>query len=272
MWGNQRESGNFGGGYGTDQGGGYLNSPGNFGSPSASQVTKKREKAQNLIPCTVSNIINAKQVEEQFLDDGVDLHQVTVVGIVRSVKESATRLDYDIDDMTGPFLDVRQFVDNDDNTPDEERTPPMRENTYIRVFGHVRSFGDKRYLVAFKIYQIKDFNEVTSHLLEVIQSRVALQRAANNVTQDSNISMAGTGGNTYAGAQMDSMNGLSAVQQQISLVIRNCNDEQGVHIDVIKQKLKGMPNKAIADALDFLASEGHIYSTVDDEHFKSTDA
>ena len=39
--------------------------------------------------------------------------QVTLVGMIRSVNEAATRLDYELDDNTGPFLDVRQFVDND---------------------------------------------------------------------------------------------------------------------------------------------------------------
>jgi len=39
--------------------------------------------------------------------------QVTIVGMVRSVKESATKIEYVIDDMTGPPLDVRMFVDND---------------------------------------------------------------------------------------------------------------------------------------------------------------
>ena len=35
------------------------------------------------------------------------------MGLVRAVKESPTRLDYEIDDMTGPPLEVKQFVDND---------------------------------------------------------------------------------------------------------------------------------------------------------------
>lgn len=39
--------------------------------------------------------------------------QVTLVGLVRSVAESATRLDYEIDDLTAPPLEVKQFVDND---------------------------------------------------------------------------------------------------------------------------------------------------------------
>ena len=47
------------------------------------------------------------------VNDSSCRHQVTVVGIVRTVKESATRLDYELDDMTGPLLEVRQFVDND---------------------------------------------------------------------------------------------------------------------------------------------------------------
>lgn len=39
--------------------------------------------------------------------------QVTVVGLVRSAKESSTALTYEIDDLSGPLLEVKQFVDND---------------------------------------------------------------------------------------------------------------------------------------------------------------
>ena len=39
--------------------------------------------------------------------------QVTIVGYVRSVKETATWLAYEIDDMTSAPLEVKQFVDSD---------------------------------------------------------------------------------------------------------------------------------------------------------------
>ena len=39
--------------------------------------------------------------------------QVVLVGLIRSVKESFTRIDYELDDMTGPPLEVKHFVDND---------------------------------------------------------------------------------------------------------------------------------------------------------------
>ena len=38
---------------------------------------------------------------------------MTLVGLIRTVKETPTRLDYEIDDLTGPPLEVKQFVDND---------------------------------------------------------------------------------------------------------------------------------------------------------------
>ena len=39
--------------------------------------------------------------------------QVTLVGLVVCVKETPTRIDYEIDDMSGPPLEVKHFVDND---------------------------------------------------------------------------------------------------------------------------------------------------------------
>jgi len=36
-----------------------------------------------------------------------------MVGLVTSVNETPTRIDYEIDDMTGPPINVKQFVDND---------------------------------------------------------------------------------------------------------------------------------------------------------------
>ncbi|XP_006902826.1 PREDICTED: replication protein A 32 kDa subunit-like [Elephantulus edwardii] len=37
-------------------------------------------------------------------------------------------------------------------------------------------------------------------------------------------------------------------------------------------RLKHMIVTVIKQAVDFLSNEGHIFSTVDDDHFKSTDA
>ena len=64
---------------------------------------------------------------------------------------------------------------------DEDRTIPMRENTYVRVYGNIRSFNNQRSLVAFKITPITDMNELTSHLLEVVHGHLSLTKGQTMV-------------------------------------------------------------------------------------------
>lgn len=41
----------------------------------------------------------------------------------------------------------------------------------------------------------------------------------------------------------------------------------------VAQQLNGkMSKKEVNDALDYLSGEGHIYSTIDDDHFKAIDS
>ena len=55
-------------------------------------------------------------------------------------------------------------------------------------------------------------------------------------------------------------------------IIRGCMEEQGVERGVVVERVSGKCSKGEVDiALDFLSSEGHIYSTVDEDHFKTTD-
>ncbi|KAL5016804.1 hypothetical protein ScPMuIL_006393 [Solemya velum] len=271
MWNNQ------GGFHGYDQGqggqggqGGYM-SPGGFGTPQQSQEKKTRSRAQNLLPCTVAEIFNTTQNDDKFFSGEIEISQVTIVGLIRSVRETTTRLDYEIDDMSGPPIEVKQFVDNDETVPDEEKVQAMRENTYVRVCGHVRSFGGKRSIVAFKMTPIADMNEVTCHILEVIHSHVMLSQdsSANAaVTSAGDATIGQTGYNDMTGA----INGLTPIQSQTHLCIKSNSTEHGASIESVCKQLRGVPEKSIREAIEFLSSEGHIYSTIDEDHYKATDS
>ncbi|XP_071118772.1 replication protein A 32 kDa subunit-like [Haliotis cracherodii] len=272
MW--QNQGGGFNqSGYGDQGGGGGYMSPGGFGTPQQSQERKSRTRAQNIMPSTVAQVLNADQTDDKFYQGDVELSQVTIVGLVRTVKESPTRIDYEIDDMTGPPLEVKQFVDNDENLPEEERVQAMRENTYVRVYGHLRSFAGKRSVVAFKMTPLTDMNELSCHMLEVIHSHVTLSsgQGAGGGAMASVNSGAGFSDMGSGGGGSSTIPGLSPLQSQIQLIIKNHPSDTGASIDAVCKQLRNVPEQQIREAVDFLSGEGHIYSTIDEDHYKATD-
>jgi len=281
MWNNDAMGGHSG-----DMGGGYMNSPGYGSTQQSSQAQiKAPNRTHNNIPCTIAQIVRAEVQDDNFVCDGITLNQVTLIGIVRSANESATNLSYVVDDMSGPTFEVRQFVDNDENTPEAERVTLVRENVYVRIYGHLRSFNGKRSIVAFTVRPLMDLNELTSHLLEMLYVR-AYHRKQQSGSMD--IGMASTSGglamvgnrvnqqqraNQSSGAQPTQLDlGLTMQQQQVLNVLRTCSDETGISVASVCGRLKGMPERIIRECIEFLGAEGHVYSTIDDDHYKATDA
>ncbi|XP_066274348.1 replication protein A 32 kDa subunit-like [Branchiostoma lanceolatum] len=278
MW--TQGGGGFGdGGFG-NQGGGYLNSPGpnqgGFDSPApSSQDRKGSRRAQNLLPCTVSHLLQAQQMEDSFRLGETDINQVTIVGVVRNATRAPTNILYKIDDMTGPPMDVRQWLDNDDNIPDEDQDQLYPVNSYIRATGHLRAFQGKKSLVAFKIAPVTDYNELTMHILEVVQAHMMLEKGSQS-TGGTSAGMGGqkqnTGGRPTGQQGLVNDLGLNNVQNQVLTMIQSSQDESGVNVSVIEQRLRGISRDAVRNAVEFLSNEGHIYSTIDENHYKSTDS
>ncbi|NWI36249.1 RFA2 protein, partial [Picathartes gymnocephalus] len=276
--------------------GGYTQSPGGFGSPAGGQAEKKqRSRSQNIVPCTVSQLLAAEQVDETFRICDVEISQVgagavavgadpraaratlppppqvTVVGIVRHAEKAPTNILYKVDDMTAAPMDVRQWVDTDEAGGENVVVPP---GTYVKVAGHLRSFQNKKSLVAFKIMPLENMNEFTTHILEIVNAHMILRKnlmSASRVPQS--FSSTGIGDMVgYRGGGSLPVNGLTAHQSQVLNLIKSCHVPEGMSLQDLKLQLHSMSMSTIKQAVEFLSSEGHIYSTVDDDHYKSTDA
>ncbi|GAB0199638.1 replication protein A 32 kDa subunit [Grus japonensis] len=231
--------GTFDSGYGTvgtsGPAGGYTQSPGGFGSPAGTQAEKKqRIRSQNIVPCTVSQLLAAEQVDETFRIRDVEISQVTIMGIIRHAEKAPTNILYKVDDMTAAPMDVRQWVDTDEAGGENVVVPP---GTYVKVAGHLRSFQNKKSLVAFKIMPLENMNEFTTHILEIVNAHMILRK-----------------------------------NLMVLNLIKNCPVPEGMSLQELKLQLHNMSMSTIKQAVEFLSSEGHIYSTVDDDHYKSTDA
>jgi len=276
-----------GGGYGGDggfdssnAGGGFMDTSAQFGTPG--QGEKKARRSQNLVPITIKQI-------QQSPDDTItvaemEVHMVQIVGIIRSVDVTSTKITYTISDSTGT-IDAVQWLESDNEDDDGSRAALM-ENTYCRLAGSVRSHQGKRNLMIFKIAPITDLNLITTHILNVMHSQLKLENIAKmqkdggmgggsmNVGGGMSHSLVGAG-NFDGGAGGGSFSGMSGLTQQQNMVYQVINqfkDEQGVSRDAIYGSLMGKVGRGQVDEqLEFLSSEGHIYSTVDDDHFRTTD-
>nr|XP_023832051.1 replication protein A 32 kDa subunit-A isoform X1 [Salvelinus alpinus] len=242
---------------GSDMGTGYRynQSTGGFTTFQSGQKTTKRSVLQ-MMPCTVSQLLSATAAREVFNIGDIEVNQVSVVGIVRRTVPSVNNVLYSVDDMTGPPLGVKLWVDTADPGVDSTFVSP---GTYVKVSGSLRIIQGQRSLVAVNLCCLEDLNEITSHMLEVVQAHMQHNR-----------NPCGGGGNPGDGDA--SSYGLSASQSQVLNLIRSCSDSKprGISLEELDIKLGYLSMTAISQTLEFLIREGHIFSTIDDKHFRST--
>ncbi|KAK2098314.1 DNA-directed RNA polymerase I subunit rpa2 [Saguinus oedipus] len=119
-----------------------------------------------------------------------------------------------------------------------------------------------------------DMNESSTHILEVIDVHMILSKA-NRQPSAGRESISNPGmreaenshGNSFMPAK-----GLTVAPNQVLNFIKSCPRPEELDFQDLKNQLKHMSLSSIKQAVDFLSNEGRISPTVDDYHFKSTDA
>ncbi|MCJ8749667.1 hypothetical protein PDJAM_G00178990 [Pangasius djambal] len=245
------------------QGYGYSSSSGGFSS-SKNESKPKTAGILRVMPCTVSQLLSAREHRDSFFIRDVELNQVTVVGLIRRAKPTTTHLVYSLDDMTGPALDVKQWLNLEDVNMNHCVIPP---GTYVKVVGSLRSFQHHRSMVAFNIRHLDDFNEITSHMLEVIQAHLQSDSSSYSRMKNETTAIINT-----SHASDPATIGFTANQRQVFTLIKSCPLAEGISMQCLRNSLKCLSFYDIRTCLQFLINEGHIYSTIDDCHFKCTNS
>ena len=216
---------------------------------------------------TIKQIVDAEEPypDANFRIDGVEVTQVTLVGMVRAVSPQTTNVTLRLDDGTGT-VEVKQWLDSDKPVPEF----PLEQ--YVRVWGRLKSYNSKRHVGAHVIKQVDDFNEVNYHLLESTYvhlyftkgaSAAAGAGAAGAANDDSMFVDGGAG----AGGGKADLSGLSAkARRMFQFLDSSESGNEGVNIHVIAQST-GMSVPDVLAASEELIQPGLVYTTVDDETF-----
>lgn len=274
-------------------GGGYQGGSSQGGGGGGGKARKAYDE-QTLIPVTARMIqqttstTNAEGTGSLALTDGRELYQVKLVGAVRAVESQSTNINFEIEDGTG-LVEVKQWLDdNDCQAVAEMREQCLKENIYVKMVGQVKDYDGKKTLVAYSVRPLNSSNELTHHMLEVVYSQESAKRADSIVTPNAIHSNAMGGSSTSAGVGFGASSGSSGnqlqaasgggggqddVQSAVSEYVRVEGEriEVGANVQSCIDSLTkgGRYNESqIRQAIDHLASEGHIYSTINEENYK----
>ncbi|CAK9137957.1 unnamed protein product [Ilex paraguariensis] len=134
-------------------GGGFMPSQATQTADPTFPPAKSRD-SQPLLPLTVKQISEAFQSSDDksnFLIDGVDVNNVTLVGMVHNKAERVTDVSFVLDDGTGR-IDCNRWVNEAVDTKEMEG---IMDGMYVRVHGHLKGFQGKRQLVVFSIRETR---------------------------------------------------------------------------------------------------------------------
>eukprot|EP00878_Enallax_costatus_P005720 GHUV01005998.1.p1 GENE.GHUV01005998.1~~GHUV01005998.1.p1 ORF type:complete len:266 (+),score=88.74 GHUV01005998.1:873-1670(+) len=216
--------------------------------------------------------------------DGVDLNTVTVIGRIVNVMENNLNLDITVHDGTGQ-LRMTHYITDDSEQAVANKKAEWQPGVYVRAFGHVTRGPNGPNMNAYSVRMIQNFNEVTYHYLRCIFEHLHLTKgAAGAGAQGMGGAGMGTiapaaggwnaappqrqmgGATAYAGAA----GGGSDCQIAVQEYIQGINDMNGVHISQVYTVFNGRYTKQQIDAtMKALVDEAHVYTTVDDDHYRA---
>ncbi|KAI9930573.1 hypothetical protein ASPWEDRAFT_39481 [Aspergillus wentii DTO 134E9] len=262
----------FGGGGG---GGGFM--PGETNSPSGG---KGDYQNSTLRPVTVKQALDATQPypEANYQIDGADAASIFFVGQVRNISSQSTNVTYKIDDGTGE-IEAKQWIDSSAtdmmDTDDGKESGASGKNQvelngYAKVFGRLKSFGNKRFVGAHCVRPLTDINELHCHLLEASAVHLFFTRGPPGGGSAGGAGAgAGAGADTSMGGAADygqdkALPAMTPAARKVYSMLKNePQSNEGLHVQMIAAKLD-LPVTDVARAGDELLTAGVIFSTVDE--------
>ncbi|KAI0980876.1 hypothetical protein GJ496_001740 [Pomphorhynchus laevis] len=238
--------------------GGFSASGGGFMQSPTSQTSTSSRTLVPLSSYIISNSTYSDKDGTHFIYKDLSFTQVVIIGLIRSVDFKVSSISYTIDDMSGPLIEVKYWLDD---TSIQEQ---FKENEYIRVCGVVKQFQGQHSIVAFHISRVTSVNQITVHLLEIavaIKHSITEKNKISNTIAPHNTSMMDTS------ADIAMNGGLTGLELQITKFLKNCQSDCGASLEDIIENFRNFSDARIRKAIDFLSSEGHIFTTVDENHF-----
>lgn len=241
------------------------------GSQNDSPNAKRSYGKDTLRPVTIKQLTEAHHPHpdaDHFMIDNSETTSVTFVGQIRNISKQTTNVTYKLDDGTG-IIEVKEWIDAEAfNNPDHpsHSKPKIEEQMYVRVWGRLKAFNNKRHVGATHVRPIQDYNEIQYHLLEATVVHLHFSRGPPESLQ----AKGGANGVTNGGYQANGQTGphippqtSQAARKVLKCISDTPQTNEGLHMQDIASRIN-MEISEVMKAGDELQGLGLVYTTVDD--------
>lgn len=192
---------------------------------------------------------------------GMSFGIVSVVGIVRSIDHSSTKITITMEDFTGQ-IDAHLWLEDGDVA----NTPNLLLNTYARLHGSIRSQNGTKVLMIIKIQTLPSINELTTHLLEVLNARYLAENFSKSGNEaigsagavHSTVTSYGQNASNFAdNSAAVGNNGLKGKQLMVFNAVREHTSEQGISVQELQEKFKQISGNELGYVWTHSAARAH---------------
>lgn len=210
------------------------------GFMSQTSPAEEKKPRQGIVPVTIKMVVDATSDEDTYVIDGREVSQVRLVANILRADNRETKMTYTVEDGTGA-IEITLWNHEDHKV--------IETGTYVNCVAQLKKYNQKPQLNAYDIRPISCGEEITHHLLETIYVHGKPAPVAAPVAE-----------------AMDT--DLNSLQKQVlDYYTQYGTSDEGLHINKVLEVF----GKDAKVAIDCLTSEGYLYSTLDDDHHKSTD-
>ena len=165
------------------------------------------------------------------------------------------------------MIEVKQWIDNEalnDPMDTDGSKPKLVENGYCRVWGRLKSFGQKRHVGAFVIRPITDMNEIQYHLLEATYVHLFFTKGSPNTGEQQNGAATANGGQNGHDADGGNLSSLTPLAKRVFQQLKTAESNEGLHVQLLAPAVNASVND-VYKAAEELVQMGMAYTTVDDQ-------
>lgn len=245
-----------------------------------------RARRDALQPATIKQLLEASGGDDQLTVNGVGLQQVTVVARLYDVVTQVTMMSMRLDDGSGTIDVVMLLPPDEANNASARdvalaRRQRLRDGAWARIVGQVRVQSGHRKLEAFMVRALDNHAEIVYHRLDVVRVFLAqTQPRKPRVSPTAATGVDGLLGNstgTSGGTAQLGADGLMLDPAQRSVLdyarqrceaSKNSGVDTSISLEDVARDVPSVGNVQYAkQILENLASDGHVFTTIDEDHY-----